>query len=117
MVCLAGLVQAAAARNRLWLGSAEGEDLQVNNKPPWCRRPDLDMVERRIRAGVVPCGRGLLRALPWQVLAGGAMEDRARDAMAARKAAAVTEKLDFVSYADFQARPCGRRVAGECGCG
>ena len=47
--------QAAAAKGRRYLGSAEGEDLQVHFKPPWNRAPGLDMSRRG-----VPC---LSRAL------------------------------------------------------
>lgn len=37
------LARAAAVKGRLYVGSAEGEDLQAHFRPSWCRAPDLDM--------------------------------------------------------------------------
>ena len=51
MVRFERLAKTAASKGRLYLGSAEGEDLQAHFKPPWCRSPELDMVGRRAPRG------------------------------------------------------------------
>ena len=92
--------QAAAAKGRRYLGSAEGEYLQVHFKPPWSRAPDLDMARRG-----VPClPRAFTQKRPrrFQVLPGGSAEDRAKAVAAAKRAAVSTDRVDFTSYADFQ---------------
>lgn len=72
------LAKVARNEGRKWIGSAEGEDLQVNFRPSWTRTPSLDAF-----AG------------------GGSIDEKARDAQAAKKQRALHEKVDFLSFANF----------------
>ena len=44
MIRLESASKAAQAQGRQYVGSAEGEDLQVNFRPPWTRTPKLDVL-------------------------------------------------------------------------
>ena len=71
--------KAALAQGRLYIGSSEGEDLQVNFRPAWSRTPKLDVV-----------------------VGDGSFEDKVRNALDARKVRTMQEKVDFMGYANFQ---------------
>ena len=44
MIRLESASKAAHAQGRQYVGSAEGEDLQVNFRPSWTRTPKLDVL-------------------------------------------------------------------------
>ena len=62
MIRLESASKAAHAQGRQYVGSAEGEDLQVNFRPSWTRTPKLDVL-----------------------VGNGSLEDKIRDALDARK--------------------------------
>ena len=62
MIRLESASKAAQAQGRQYVGSAEGEDLQVNFRPPWTRTPKLDVL-----------------------VGSGSLENKIRDALDARK--------------------------------
>ena len=49
-----------------------------------------------------------------QVLSGGSLDDRLKDVAAAKKAVAGVDRVDFVSYADFQVGGPGRQRGVGC---
>ena len=51
---LQGLAKTARDRGRPWIGSPDGEDLQINFKPPWS--------EHQLGVGPGECGGGRARA-------------------------------------------------------
>ena len=71
--------KAVRAQGRDYIVSSEGEDLQANFRPAWSRTPKLD---------VIVCQ--------------GLFEDKIRDALDARKARSLQEKVDYLGYATFQ---------------
>ena len=72
------LAKVAHNEGRKWIGSAEGEDLQVNFRPSWTRTPDFDAF-----AG------------------SGSIDEKARESVASRKLRALHERVDFPSFANF----------------
>ena len=79
MIRLESASKAAQAQGRQYVGSAEGEDLQVNFRPSWTRTPKLDVV-----------------------VGNGSLEDKIRDALDARKQRSQQDRVDYLSYANFQ---------------
>ena len=79
MIRLESASKAAHAQGRQYVGSAEGEDLQVNFRPPWTRTPKLDVL-----------------------VGNGSLEDKIRDALDARKQRSQQDRVDYLSYANFQ---------------
>ena len=79
MIRLETASKAAQAQGRQYVGSAEGEDLQVNFRPPWTRTPKLDVL-----------------------MGNGSLEDKIRDALDARKQRSQQDRVDYLSYANFQ---------------
>ena len=79
MIRLESASKAAQAQGRQYVGSAEGEDLQVNFRPPWTRTPKLDVL-----------------------VGNGSLEDKIRDALDARKQRSQQDRVDYLSYANFQ---------------
>ena len=72
----------AREKKRAFVGSAEGEDLQKNCKPPWARGPDLGLT-----------------------LGSGSVQDKARDWDAAKRSNERVDRVDFLGFANFQVRP------------
>lgn len=72
------LAKAASDQGRMWAGSAEGEDLQLNFRPEWSRTPKLEF----------PIGDGSL-------------EDRMKRILDTKKGRTMTEKVSFISFANF----------------
>ena len=72
------LARVARNEGRKWIGSAEGEDLQVNFRPSWTKTPALDAF-----AG------------------GGSIDEKARESAASKKLRALHDKVDFMSFANF----------------
>ena len=79
MIRLESASKAAHAQGRHYVGSAEGEDLQVNFRPSWTRTPKLDVL-----------------------VGDGSLEEKIRDALDARKQRSQQDRVDFLSYANFQ---------------
>ena len=79
MIRLESASKAAQAQGRQYVGSAEGEDLQVNFRPSWTRTPKLDVL-----------------------VGNGSLEDKIRDALDARKQRSQQDRVDYLSYANFQ---------------
>ena len=71
--------KAARDRGRKYIGSSEGEDLQVNFRPAWTRTPQLDVV-----------------------VGNGTLEEKMKTALNARKARTEQQKVDFLGFANFQ---------------
>ena len=72
------LAKVASSEGRKWIGSAEGEDLQVNFRPSWTRTPSLEAF-----------------------VGSGSIEEKSREMQTAKRARALHEKVDFMSFANF----------------
>ena len=70
------LSKSARDKGRKFVGSSEGEDLQLHFRPTWTRTPSIDVL-----------------------VGDGTLEDRIKGALAARKARAEKERVDFAGYA------------------
>ena len=70
------LSKSARDKGRKFVGSSEGEDLQLHFRPTWTRTPSIDVL-----------------------VGDGTLEDRIKGAFAARKARAEKERVDFAGYA------------------
>ena len=68
----------AREQGRLYIGSAEGEDLQVSFRPPWSRAPKIE----------VTVGEG-------------SFEEKLRSAMEAKKARSLEDKTAYLGFATF----------------
>ena len=85
-------------KGRLYVGSSEGEALQANFRPPWARGPDLGAV-----------------------VGSGPVQDKVRDALAAKKVSQQADRVDFLGFAILQAARRARararawRAASGCG--
>ena len=79
MIRLESASMAAHAQGRQYVGSAEGEDLQVNFRPSWTRTPKIDVL-----------------------VGDGSLEEKIRGALDARKQRSQQDKIDYLSYANFQ---------------
>ena len=79
MIRLESASKAAHAQGRQYVGSAEGEDLQVNFRPSWTRTPKLDVL-----------------------VGDGSLEEKIRGALDARKQRSQQDRVDYLSYANFQ---------------
>ena len=66
------LSKSARDKGRKFVGSSEGEDLQLHFRPTWTRTPSIDVL-----------------------VGDGTLEDRIKGAFAARKARAEKERVDF----------------------
>ena len=67
--------KAAREKDRVYIGSSEGEDLQINFRPAWSRTPILDV-------------------LPGE----GTLEEKMKNALMARKARTEKHRVDFLGY-------------------
>ena len=72
------LARVARNEGRKWIGSAEGEDLQVNFRPSWTRTPALEAF-----------------------VGSGSIDEKAREFGAAKKSRALHDRVDFMSFANF----------------
>ena len=72
-------LESAHAQGRQYVGSAEGEDLQVNFRPSWTRTPKIDVL-----------------------VGDGSLEEKIRGALDARKQRSQQDRVDYLSYANFQ---------------
>ena len=90
--------RAAREKNRAYIGCADGEDLQINHKPPWC---GCGSVLAPVRAAcTLPARRS--RAPDLGVLVGsGPLSEKVRDTLAAKRAASSETKVDFLGFANF----------------
>ena len=79
MIRLKSASEAAHAQGRQYVGSAEGEDLQVNFGPSWTRTPTIDVL-----------------------VGDGSLEEKIRGALDARKQRSQQDRVDYLSYANFQ---------------
>ena len=79
MIRLESASKAAHAQGRQYVGSAEGEDLQVKFRPSWTRTPKLDVL-----------------------VGDGSLEEKIRGALDARKHTSQQDRVDYLSYANFQ---------------
>ena len=79
MLRLESASKAVHAQGRQYVGSAEGEDLQVNFRPSWTRTPKLDVL-----------------------VGDGSLEEKIRGALDARKQRSQQDRVDYLSYANFQ---------------
>ena len=84
MIRLESASMAAHAQGRQYVGSAEGEDLQVNFRPSWTRTPKIDVL-----------------------VGDGSLEEKIRGALDARKQRSQQDKIDYLSYANFQGHVLG----------
>jgi hypothetical protein len=73
--------KSAREKGRLWVGSAEGEDLQISFPPRWAKAPVLN---------TLPPGEG-------------SFEDKMKTVWDANRARSMAERIDFRSFANFQA--------------
>ena len=69
----------ARDKGRLWVGSAEGEDLHVHHRPKWSRAPVVDAV----------------------VGSEGSYDDRIKQALEATKKRTMADKIDYPGFASF----------------
>ena len=69
----------ATDKGRKYIGSSEGEDLQMNFRPAWTRTPQLDVI-----------------------VGEGSFEEKMKSALNARKARSEQQKVDFLGFANFQ---------------
>ena len=79
MIRLQSAFEAAHAQGRQYVGSAEGEDLQVNFGPSWTRTPTIDVL-----------------------VGDGSLEEKIRGALDARKQRSQQNRVDYLSYANFR---------------
>jgi hypothetical protein len=70
--------RAAADRDRHFVGSADGDDLQAAHRPQWSRTPEIDVVA-----------------------AGGTWEDRMRASLEMRRARTLEDRVHYVGFATF----------------
>ena len=98
---LQGLAKTARDRGRPWIGSPDGEDLQINFKPPWSEH-QLGGAGRGRRGA---CARARSRAPDLGVLVGsGDLSQRIRESLIAKKAASAETRVDYLGFANFMAR-------------
>ena len=79
MIKIEARAKVATDQNRVWIGSAEGEDIQVQFRPKWARTPKIEVASGN-----------------------GSFEDKLKNLVEGKKARTVAQKTDFYSYANFQ---------------
>ena len=79
MIRLQSASEAAHAQGRQYVGSAEGEDLQVNFRPSWTRTPTIDVL-----------------------VGDSSLEEKIRGVLDARKQRSQQDSVDYLSYANFR---------------
>ena len=78
MIRLEKASKVARDQGRLYIGSAEGEDLQVSFRPPWTRTPKIDVT-----------------------VGDGSFEEKLRSAVEAKKTRSLEDRTTFVGFATF----------------
>ncbi|CAK0823085.1 unnamed protein product [Prorocentrum cordatum] len=78
MIRLEKASKVARDQGRLYIGSAEGEDLQVSFRPPWSRTPKIDVT-----------------------VGDGSFEEKLRSAVEAKKTRSLEDRTTFVGFATF----------------
>ncbi|CAK0880423.1 unnamed protein product [Prorocentrum cordatum] len=78
MIRLEKASEVARDQGRLYIGSAEGEDLQVSFRPPWSRTPKIDVT-----------------------VGDGSFEEKLRSAVEAKKTRSLEDRTTFVGFATF----------------
>ena len=71
--------KAASEKGRKYLGSVDGEDLQLHFRPSWSETLKIDVL-----------------------LGDGSLEDKIKGALEARKARSTQDKVDYLGFANFQ---------------